>query len=260
MERVTSRDGTEIAFARGGHGPPLVLVHGSTADHSRWDGIRARLEAHFTVFAMDRRGRGASGDAPAYALDLEFDDVAAVVRAAGPGASLIGHSFGALCAMEAARRIGDLRRLVLYEPSFPVGGRPLYPPGLPERLRSLLESGDRDGFLGAFFRDAAGVPEAQVAALRADPSWPARLATAHTALREMADGAYEFEPERFEAVTVPVLLVIGETSPASLTAPSLALHGTLPDSRIRVLKGQGHIAMTTAPEVFLDAVLEFLTG
>lgn len=259
METVTSRDGTQIAFARSGHGPPLVLVHGSTADHSRWDGIRAGLEADFTLFAMDRRGRGASGDAQDYTLDLEFDDVAAVVRAAGPGASLLGHSFGALCAMEAARKIGDLRRLVLYEPSFAVGGRPLYPPGLPGRLRALFDSGDRDGFLGTFFTEAAGVPEAQVAALRADPSWPARLASAHTALREMADGDYRFDPERFRGLEVPVLLLIGETSPASLTAPSLALHAALPDSRITVLKGQGHIAMTTAPEVVLQAVLDFLT-
>ena len=35
QETVTSRDGTPIAYRRSGHGPPLVLVHGTSADHSR---------------------------------------------------------------------------------------------------------------------------------------------------------------------------------------------------------------------------------
>ncbi|HEX9595425.1 MAG TPA: alpha/beta hydrolase, partial [Anaerolineales bacterium] len=194
METVTSTDGTRIAYMRSGSGPPLVLVHGSTADHTRWANILPGLNRKFTVFAMDRRGRGGSGDAEPYNLEQEYDDVAAVVRAAGAGANLLGHSFGALCAMEAALRVDNLRRLVLYEPAFPAGGTPLYPPGLPGRLGAILVRGDRDGFLRAFFKEAAGVSDTQIAALRADPSWQGRLAAAHTALRELADGDYRFDP------------------------------------------------------------------
>jgi pimeloyl-ACP methyl ester carboxylesterase len=69
METVISRDGTSIAFSRSGVGPPLVLVHGSTADHTRWALVRPELERAFTVFAMDRRGRGGSGDADTYSLE-----------------------------------------------------------------------------------------------------------------------------------------------------------------------------------------------
>ncbi len=260
METVVSRDGTPIAFERTGAGPPLVLVHGSTADHRRWAVLLPRLTERFTVLAMDRRGRGASGDAPDYALEREYEDVAAVLRAAGPGASLLGHSFGALCAMEAALRVPGLRRLVLYEPGFPVDGAALYPPGLLDRLRALLDAGDRDGFLAAFFRDGAGLSDAQIDTLRADPSWPARLAGAHTALREAADGDYVFAPERFAALAVPTLLVVGGASPPELTAPSRALAAALPDSRIAMLPGQGHAAITTAPEMFLGAVLPFLAA
>ncbi len=260
METVVSRDGTPIAFERTGAGPPLVLVHGSTADHRRWAVLLPRLTERFTVLAMDRRGRGASGDAPDYALEREYEDVAAVLRAAGPGASLLGHSFGALCAMEAALRVPGLRRLVLYEPGFPVDGAALYPPGLLDRLRALLDAGDRDGFLAAFFRDGAGLSDAQIDTLRADPSWPARLAGAHTALREAADGDYVFAPDRFAALAVPTLLVVGGASPPELTAPSRALAAALPDSRIAMLPGQGHAAITTAPEMFLGAVLPFLAA
>ena len=35
VTRVVSRDGTEIAYWTSGNGPPLVLVHGTPADHTR---------------------------------------------------------------------------------------------------------------------------------------------------------------------------------------------------------------------------------
>lgn len=258
MEFVTSADGIRIAFARSGKGPPLVLVHGSTADHTRWQGILPELETRFTVLAMDRRGRGASGDAPDYSLEQEYEDVAAVIRAAGPGANLLGHSFGALCSMEAALRVDNLKRLVLYEPAFPVDGRPLYRPEMRDRLNALQDAGDPEALLLAFFRDVAGVSEAQIDALRADPSWTGRLAAAHTAIRELADGDYVFKPARFQDLHVPTLMLAGEKSPVELSAPTKALHAALPDSRLVVLDGQGHVAMTTAPKLFLDAVLGFL--
>jgi len=53
MEQITSNDGTVIAFWRSGAGRPLLLVHGTTADHRRWSGILPHLEQHFTVFAID---------------------------------------------------------------------------------------------------------------------------------------------------------------------------------------------------------------
>lgn len=260
METVRSNDDTQIAFKRSGSGPRLVLVHGSTADHTRWANILPELNQGFTVLAMDRRGRGGSGDAEDYSLEREFEDVAAVVRAAGPGANLLGHSFGALCAMEAALRVDNLQRIVLYEPPFPVGETQLYPPELPGRLRAILDTGDREELLVTFFKEAAGVPEPQIEALRADPSWPARVVAAHTALREMADGDYEFMAARFQNLIVPTLVLVGENSPTELTGPARELAAALPDSQLVVLKGQGHVAMTTAPTIFLDAVTSFLSS
>jgi hypothetical protein len=62
METITSADGTTTGWQRSGSGPPLLLVHGTTADHTRWSGISPQLDQHFAVHAMDRRGRGASTD------------------------------------------------------------------------------------------------------------------------------------------------------------------------------------------------------
>ena len=71
LTRVASRDGTQIVWWTSGTGPPLVLVHGTPADHTRWRPLLPYLEPHVTVHAMDRRGRGGSGDAPAYDLARE---------------------------------------------------------------------------------------------------------------------------------------------------------------------------------------------
>jgi pimeloyl-ACP methyl ester carboxylesterase len=57
-KRSTSRDGTPIAYRRSGEGPPLVLVHGAAADHGRWRPVLPAFEERFTVYAIDRRGRG----------------------------------------------------------------------------------------------------------------------------------------------------------------------------------------------------------
>ncbi len=96
MDQVMSKDGTVIGFVHSGEGPPLLLVHGATADSTRWASITPRFEGHFTVYAMDRRGRGRSGDAGDYNLMREAEDIAAVVDSIGEPVSVLGHSYGGL--------------------------------------------------------------------------------------------------------------------------------------------------------------------
>ena len=259
METVKSKDHTRIAYERTGEGPPLVLVHGTTADHTRWAPILPQLERHFTTYAMDRRGRGKSGDNAAYHIEREYEDVAAVVDVAGPQVNLLGHSYGALCAMEAALRTNNLRRLVLYEPAFPTDGTEMYPPGSIQRLQDLADQGDRELLLTTFFRDFAQMSEHEISALRSHPSWQGRLAAAHTAVRELADADYVFDPSRFHDLAVPTLLLMGGESPALLTKPTEQLSKVLPNCRVVVMPGQGHAAMNTAPGLFLREVITFLT-
>ena len=140
LRHVDTPSGVRIACEVSGHGPPLVLVHG--AGSARWGFtlLRPLLEDRFSVIAIDRRGRGDSsdGDGP-YAIESEFEDVAAVVRGAGEGALLFGHSYGALVAAGAALLIERMPRLVLYEP--PMGGV-LAGPERIDRWESLIETGD----------------------------------------------------------------------------------------------------------------------
>lgn len=254
---VASTDSTKLAVWRSGSGPPLVAVHGTTADHTRWARIAPLLEARFSLHAMDRRGRGRSGDAAAYSIQREADDVAAVVRSAGERVTLLGHSYGALCCLEAALQLPGLHRLIAYEPPLPIDGS-IVSQETRRELERLLDSEDREGALLCFFREVVGVPESELARLKDHPVWPARVAAAHTIMREADEEAgYGLDLSRFRRLHVPTLLLLGGDSPAYFGEAVTRLHAAIAGSRVHVMPGQQHIAMDTAPDMFMDAVMTF---
>jgi len=256
LRHVASLDGTRIAVHRSGEGPPLVLVHGAAADHSRWRPVLPALERRFTVLAVDRRGRGGSGDAAAYALEREVEDVVAVVEAAGEPVALLGHSHGAVCALEAARLAGGVRALVLYEPPL---GFVRWPAGVAGRLEALLSEGRRDALLEVFLSEVAGLPADQIAHMRSLPAWEGRLAAAHTIPREeRVNREYAFDPARFAGIDVPALMLTGGDSPPGFRAAADAVAAALPDCRVVVMPGQRHAAMDTDPARFTGEVTAFL--
>jgi pimeloyl-ACP methyl ester carboxylesterase len=260
--RVLSSDGTEIAYWSSGEGPPLVVVHGTTADHTRWAPLLPHLEAHLTVHAVDRRGRGASGDAAVYALEREFEDVAAVAeaasRSAGTPVALFGHSFGGLCALGAAAVSDDVRHLVLYEPAASPDAN-AFPPGVEDRVNGLLAAGDPDAALEAFFREVVLMPEDELTVFRRLPAWRARVAAAHTLPRELRaviEGG--LERARPGSVDIPTLMLLGGDSPVVVEEETATVADALADVRVTVLEGQQHIAIDLAPEVVAERVLAFL--
>lgn len=255
FEHVISRDGTRIAYWPSGVGRPLVLVHGSPGDHSSFEQLIPHLEPSVTACAIDRRGRGPSEDGPSYAHEREFEDVAAVVDSFGEEADLFGHSYGGVCALEAARLAKSLHRLVLYEPWI---GR--YPEGVVDKIGKLADAGDAEEVLLTILRDVVRISDEDIEAIRARPSWEARLALSTVTAREVrAEDAYTFRPERFAGVECPTLLLVGEQSPPGMRATVEAISRALPDCRIEELPGQEHIAHLVAPELLAHKVLDFLS-
>jgi pimeloyl-ACP methyl ester carboxylesterase len=184
--------------------------------------------------------------------------VAAVVDSLGEPVNLLGHSYGALCALEAALLSRNLRALALYEPPFAVAGIEINSPELIERIDTLLRAGDRDEVVATTARQVAGQPPEVVAYMRAQPSWRARVAAAHTIPRELrAPNTYRFDPDRFRDLAVPTLLLNGTESPPFFRVAEEALDQVLPDSRIVVMPGQGHGAMDTGVDLFTAEVLRF---
>lgn len=259
MHSIRSGDGTLIACSRTGSGDALVLVHGTTGDRSRWKPLLPQLESRFTVYAMDRRGRGESGDNQPYSLDREFEDVAAVVDSIGAPAHLLGHSHGAICALEGALRANSVKRLVLYEPPINVG-TPIYDRAVVGKLRERLRADDREGVLRTFFTQVVRMPPHELQKMEAMPSWRGRVAAAHTVVRELeVNDAYRIDVDRLRRFPIPTLLMLGGDSPTYFRLAVEKLAATLPDNRIVVMPGQQHIAMDTARDLFLGEVMTFLT-
>lgn len=260
VSTAVSRDGTEIGYFTSGTGPPLLLVHGGLGDHTRWDALLPHLEPHVTVHAMDRRGRGASGDTPDYAVEREFEDVAAVVdhiaEDSGTTVGVYGVSFGGLCALEGAMRTHNVGSLMLYEGWPPVPETVVPPSESVERMDALLAEGNREAVLEAAYRELLALTEEELDAVRAQPSWPARVAAAHTIPRELRTiPESSFDPDRAAKVTVPTLLLVGSEGPD--WQPEVVATA-LPDANITVLKGQAHLADLLAPELVAKTLLAFL--
>jgi pimeloyl-ACP methyl ester carboxylesterase len=263
VHHAVSVDGTRIGYRTSGSGHPLVMVHGGSADSTVLSLVAPLLESHYEVHAMDRRGRGLSGDGASYDVALEHADVAAVVEAvarrSGTRVSLYGHSYGALCALGAARLTDRLERLFLYEPAF--RGVVASDGGGLDRLDGLVAAGRLDDALEHFYRRVVGMSAPDVAAMRAMPSWSARLAAVPALGRELRVAAHvEVDPAQVRRITVPTWCLVGDRSTEGQKAAVAAVHQALPRSTQVVLPGQAHAAQVTAPHLLASALLAPLAG
>jgi pimeloyl-ACP methyl ester carboxylesterase len=261
---VTSRDGAPIAVFGSGGGPPLILVHGTASDHTTWRVVGPMLAEHWTVWALDRRGRGASGDGDAYDVEREFEDVAAVAEWAcaeqrQAAVDVVGHSFGGRVALGAALRTPAIRRVVSYEGAPAPPGASYHQGDLEDRLRGLLFSGLNDAALETFLRAVVGMADEDIAAYRANPVWPARAAAAPTILRELqAEASPAAGLDALARVNVPVLQVLGGASLPIFGQATRALDERLHDGRVAVIDGARHAAHHTHAERFVEVVESFL--
>jgi pimeloyl-ACP methyl ester carboxylesterase len=118
MGKVTSKDGTTIAFDHSGQGPAIILVDGAMCYRAfgPMGPLAALLAPHFTVITYDRRGRGESSDTKPYAVEREVEDIEALINQADGSAFLFGVSSGGCLALEATLRLGTkVKGLAIYE-------------------------------------------------------------------------------------------------------------------------------------------------
>lgn len=237
----------------------MVLVHGSLGDHTAWAIPVVELSKHFTTYALDRRGFGASEDGEIYSIERDFADVAAVVdevaaRTDEPVA-LWGHSYGANCAMGGANLSSQVGRLVLYEPS--LGLR--YPAGSIEAAEAALALGDRETAVTRLLFDVLEMSHDEVDALHSSPRWPNLLAGAHTGPRECrVEDAWVYQPGQFSNIAAPTLMLSGSESPTSVVEATRRAAEAIPNARVQVLEGHAHFAHRTDPEMVVSVILGFL--
>ena len=258
-DSVRSLDGTKITYDCSGQGPSLVFVDGAFCTRSMGPGhtLAPAMSDHTTTFVYDRRGRGDSGDTPTYEPNLEIEDLASVIEAAGGSTYVFGHSSGAVLALEAVRAGLPIRGLVLYEPPFVIDNtRPPVPTDFPQRMAALAAAGKRRAIVRSFMTEAIRAPK-PVAVLMSIMPGGGRLAPmAHTvAYDAMIMNPYQqgnpLPAEIGKAVKVPTLVIVGSKSPPWLQTGGEALASLIPSAEFAQLPGQSHMvkAKATAPVV-----------
>ncbi len=260
---LSGRNGLPIAADTAGGGPPLLLVHGTSSDRTRWAPVLPYLRERFTVYAIDRRGRGGSGDEPGYALSLECADMAALINEIagrqGQPVHLFGHSYGAFCLLEASLMTDRIGRVVFYEPPVP-SATPVVAPDILAALDQAAETGDRDAILEIFALQVVHYPQAEYEMLQTLPTWQNRRDAAATIPRELTSlsASAPFEPFRFAGYSWPTFLLLGRESPQFLRDATHMLERSLTTARVHEMAGQQHNAIDAIPETVAQLTIDFL--
>ncbi len=188
-------------------------------------------------------------------MSVEAADIVAVARLLDGPTLLVGHSSGAVAALEAALlEPSAFDGMVLYEPPMPT--KHLVAGAAGVRARALLDAGDAGEAMRVHMRDIVGMPAEMVDGMFAEPqvrAMFAKVAAAQIADDEAID-ALGTGIGRFASLDVPAVLVEGDQSPAHLRERLADLADVLPEARVVTLAGQGHVAHLTAPDVLARIV------
>lgn len=244
---VTSSDGTTIGYHVLGKGPGLLVIHGGWRHGLHYRKMAEILAAEFTVYLMDRRGRGLSGpQGESYSLEKELDDALAIVQHENIQ-FIFGHSFGGMVAAHLALRHSFLK-IALYEPgifgnlSFPVDWIPEFEQQLARRemtramltfTKGLEMAGPLENIPGFLLRPLfwlIGTVKGRKETNQLLRQLPGELRI----LRQPKDIA------PFAALQTPVLLLTGTESPAYFAAPMKNLAKILPHAELVKMEKLGH--------------------
>jgi len=257
-------DGHAVFAATGGRPfdaakPAIVFIHGAALDHTVWK-LQTRYFAWRgnSVLAVDLPGHGRSEGPPIDSLPAMADWVVRLLDAAGlEQAALVGHSMGALIALDAAGRHGArVRALALLGPGYPMRVNDVL---LNAAKAELDEAYDMMNVWGY------GRP-AQFGRHRMPGLWMMRgglrlwqcgaPGVLYTDLR--ACHVYNGGEAAAEAVRCPTLALLGD---ADLMAPlklAKAIVSRIKGADVVVLPGAGHIMLEEQPDETLDALRRLL--
>lgn len=256
---VVGVKGVRIGVLSAGEGPPLLLVHGGVGQIERWDPVWDLLTPRWTVTAMDRRGRGSSGDGDGYHLEDEFGDVGAVATVladeAGVPVAVFGHSFGATCTLGAGAAGAPFGRIAIYEPP----GSQTVSPDWVDRMSSMVAEGRAGQAMVSFLMEIIGLSSAEVDELKnTPPAYDILKVLADTLPREGKALLTVDVPALASEVSVPVLLLLGEQSPTWAHDITVETQAAIPGSELVVLPDVGHEAIDATPYRLVRELDRFL--
>jgi pimeloyl-ACP methyl ester carboxylesterase len=257
MEKVTSMDGTIIAYDKAGNGPALILVLGALNSRKSGTKLAKLLAARFTVITYDRRGRGNSTDTAPYSPQCEVEDISALIDGVGETIYLYGHSSGAALALEAAMKLPKkIGKLAIYEVPYTIDKdarkavNEYY-----KALKMLLADGSKDDAV-ALFVQSVGVSDKQIQAMMRMPMWKGLVKLAPTLVydSEVLGVGHTLPAARLSQITIPTLVMHGGAGAQMMRDAARAVSEAIPLAQLRTLAKQTH---GVSPIVLAPVLEEF---
>jgi len=274
-DRVVESCGSRIHYLTAGSGPPLVLLHGGGECALAWRWVLPELARRFRVIAPDFPGTGGSDRPPTgYTAAMPGEFAGALLDALGiERAAVAGHSLGGLAAMQLALR--DPARVSALALVASAGlGREIHP-----ALKDLCSPGLGDWAtawaitpLGQFQRVGWRALGCFSHLRRAPLGWfvdqlwlgiyPQIVWDQLLLSRVLIgpEGQKAVFLDRLPDISVPTLIVWGESDQILPVAHGRRAAGRIPHSRLVTIPDCGHMPHIERPEAFLDAFLSFLEG
>jgi pimeloyl-ACP methyl ester carboxylesterase len=261
-------DGVEIAYLDEGKGPCVIVGHCSSASHKEWLPLIETLKEDWRVLAPDFIGYGQSDPWPVdkpFSIKADVNVILGLAKKTKSPLHLVGHSYGAALALEAARKLGSrVKSLALVEPVafhlLRIERRPEWKDV--ERLGvSVLEpvaKGDDRTAAAAFMSYWLGrwrwwlSPDRFKTAIAATiPKVALEFSIAIDAQTTVKD---------YAEITAPTLLIAGSKTRAPTRAVVDLLAGAMPNAKVEILKGAGHMSPFTHPAELNRLILDHLAA
>ncbi len=239
--------------------PAVVFVHGAEHDHSVWV-LQSRYLAHhgYGVLALDLPGHGRSDGPALTAVEAIADWIPALLDAAGVArAALVGHSMGALAALDcAARHSQRVSRIALIGAAFPMRVSP-----------ELLEATKNDEpraqdmvniWSHSSYAHYPSNPGPGFWVIGENSRLMQRQKPGVMHLDFAACNAYAAGLERAAQVRCPALFVLGRRDVMTPARSGRELAKAIAGSRVVEVAGSGHALMAEKPDDVLEALIAFL--
>ena len=238
--------------------PVVVFVHGAGQDHSCWL-LQSRWFAYHghTVLAPDLPGHGRSDGAPLNSVQDIAAWIITLLDAVGvQQAMLVGHSMGALAAIETAAVYPQrLTRVALVGPALP----------MPVSAVLLEAAANNEARCIAMINNFSYSPDGQTGGSPMPGLWMMGM---NQRLMErqkpgvflndlQACNAYACTPERLAGITVPTLVILGQADRMAAPKSARAIAAAIPDAQIGEIPRSGHALMAEAPLEVLNLLKTF---
>jgi 3-oxoadipate enol-lactonase len=260
MDRLFANGTVNAAQSGQGSGkaPALFLFHSLLSDRASFDAIAPKLSQSFRLIVPELPGFGGS-QAVSGGLAAVADRMAEAVKEAAAGAETIvlGNGYGGFVALQMAiRHPAIAAKLVLADcgAAFSQSGREAFrnmaAASKAKGLAAITDVAMRRLFAPEFqARHPDLMRDRRAAFLKTDPEV---LQAACAALAEL-----DLRPE-LARVKVPVLVLVGEHDEATPPPMSQELATSLPNARLKIIAGCAHVPQLQSPELFLEAIGDFL--